>query len=183
MSPTQNLIKKMATMSLTDDFKTRHESKLRYRKDHMSSRPLPAVKQTSLPQIFLPSLFNYSSDSFNDSSAPFDRSSASFNHSSSPFERSSTYLNRSSTSFDRPSTSIERSSTSIERSSTPFDRSWKRNLPTATQQCAMESEVGNEHIGSKVIFPQSLSFCYLCLVYMCADCQMCRTTRSVRMGT
>ncbi|KAK7965249.1 hypothetical protein PG988_010253 [Apiospora saccharicola] len=169
MSPTQNLIKKMATMSLTDDFKTRHESKLRYRKDHMSSRPLPAMKQTNLPQIFLLSLFNYSSDSFNDSSAPFNRSSASFNHSSSPFERSSTSLNRSSTS--------------IERSSTPFDRSWKRNLPTATQQCAMESEVGNEHIGSKVIFTQSLSFCYLCLVYMCADCQMCRTTRSVRMGT
>ncbi|KAK8139094.1 hypothetical protein PG984_002474 [Apiospora sp. TS-2023a] len=156
MSPSQSWIQKMATMSLTDNYKTRHESKLRYRKEHMSSRPLPAVKQTNLPQIFSPSPFNCSSTPFNYSSTLFNDSSTPFDHSSTPFERSSTSLDRSSTSMKRSSTSIERSSTTFKRSSTFFDRSstafdssWKEKLTTSRQYCAMESEVSDEHIGSK----------------------------------
>ena len=59
MSASQTLIQKMSSMSLTDDNKTRHESKIRYRKDHMNPRPSQIVKQTSLPSPFSPTSFDY----------------------------------------------------------------------------------------------------------------------------
>lgn len=54
MSPSQDLIKRMTNLSLTEDYKTRHESKLAYRKDHPSPRPSRAVEQKSLPSTFSP---------------------------------------------------------------------------------------------------------------------------------
>ncbi|KAK8050513.1 hypothetical protein PG994_012243 [Apiospora phragmitis] len=45
-------------MSLSDGCKTRHESKLLYRKDHMPLRPSHAVEQASLPDTFTPTPFD-----------------------------------------------------------------------------------------------------------------------------
>ncbi|KAK8055403.1 hypothetical protein PG993_000630 [Apiospora rasikravindrae] len=64
MSSSQQLIKKMANMSLSDGRKTRHESKLLYRKDHMSPNAVEqlslAVEQISLPDTFSPLPFDHS---------------------------------------------------------------------------------------------------------------------------
>ncbi|KAK7908504.1 hypothetical protein PG985_015807 [Apiospora marii] len=60
MSASQNLIQKMSDMSLTDDNKTRHESKLLYRMDHLSLSSPRAVKQTNLPSTFSPTPFDHS---------------------------------------------------------------------------------------------------------------------------
>lgn len=54
----QQWIEKMANMSLNEQKKIRHQSKLLYRKGHMSPRPSSMAEQTSLPDTFLPAPFN-----------------------------------------------------------------------------------------------------------------------------
>ncbi|KAK8088098.1 hypothetical protein PG997_003059 [Apiospora hydei] len=58
MSYHQQLVKKMSNMALSDGRKTRHESKLQYRKDHMSPQAIEqlsrAVEQIRLPDTFSP---------------------------------------------------------------------------------------------------------------------------------
>ncbi|KAK6864026.1 hypothetical protein PG995_000554 [Apiospora arundinis] len=58
VSATWKLTQKLAEMSFNDQNKTRHQSKLLYRKDHTISRQSSNTEQIKLPDTFSPALFD-----------------------------------------------------------------------------------------------------------------------------
>lgn len=58
MSATWKLTQKLAEMSFNDQNKTRHQSKLLYRKDHTIPRQSSNTEQIKLPDTFSPAPFD-----------------------------------------------------------------------------------------------------------------------------